>query len=195
MADNLRIVKLCQCRIKRYAHQTANGVSGWKRLFFSKSDGTAGTSLPKNECQRLLLPFFCSRRSGNLYLRPVGRRWDSPPKKEGPFFGALLSVLYLPQHFLYFLPEPQGHGSLRPGFASASTVRPVFSHTRAPGVSAQTFRLGCTPIINLFEQTAEPIPLTQFRYEYHITPDVAHPGYLLTVIGHASLAPRTCGPR
>jgi len=43
------------------------------------------------------------------------------------------------------------------------------------GVDAQTFRLGCTPIINLFEQVAEPIPLTQTRYQYNIVPDVAHP--------------------
>lgn len=30
-------------------------------------------------------------------------------------------------------------------------------------------------MINLFEQTAEPIPLTQARYEYRLTPDVAFP--------------------
>jgi len=43
------------------------------------------------------------------------------------------------------------------------------------GINAETFRLGCTPIINLFEQTAEPIPLTHARAEYRITPDVANP--------------------
>ncbi len=43
------------------------------------------------------------------------------------------------------------------------------------GVSAATFRLGCTPVVNLFEQTAEPIPLTQARHEYRIVPDVATP--------------------
>jgi len=42
-------------------------------------------------------------------------------------------------------------------------------------VEAQTFRLGCTPVINLFEQTAEPINVTQLRYEYRIVPDVARP--------------------
>jgi type VI secretion system protein ImpG len=43
------------------------------------------------------------------------------------------------------------------------------------GVDVQTFRLGCTPVINLYDQVAEPIPLTHTRYEYRITPDVAHP--------------------
>jgi type VI secretion system protein ImpG len=42
-------------------------------------------------------------------------------------------------------------------------------------VDAQTFRLGCAPVINLFEQTAEPIDVTQQRYEYRIVPDVARP--------------------
>jgi type VI secretion system protein ImpG len=42
-------------------------------------------------------------------------------------------------------------------------------------VDAHTFRLGCTPMVNLFEQTAEPIPLTQARYEYRVVPEVAHP--------------------
>jgi type VI secretion system protein ImpG len=43
------------------------------------------------------------------------------------------------------------------------------------GVDANTFRLGCTPVINLFEQTAEPIALNQTRHEYRVVPNVAHP--------------------
>jgi type VI secretion system protein ImpG len=39
-------------------------------------------------------------------------------------------------------------------------------------VDAQTLRLGCTPIANLFEKVAEPIRLTQQRYEYRVNPDV-----------------------
>jgi type VI secretion system protein ImpG len=42
-------------------------------------------------------------------------------------------------------------------------------------IRADTFLLGCTPVINLFAQTAEPIRLTQARFEYEIVPDVAHP--------------------
>ena len=38
-------------------------------------------------------------------------------------------------------------------------------------VDAKTMRLGCTPIINLFTQTAEPILLDQTRYEYPVVPD------------------------
>lgn len=39
-------------------------------------------------------------------------------------------------------------------------------------VDAKTLRLNCTPIINLFNQTAEPILLTQNKTEYTIVPDV-----------------------
>lgn len=39
------------------------------------------------------------------------------------------------------------------------------------GVSADTIRLGCTPIVNLFPRTSEPILLTQRRHEYLVVPD------------------------
>ena len=40
------------------------------------------------------------------------------------------------------------------------------------GINARTFRLGCTPVVNLFEQVAEPILLTQRVTEYAVVPDV-----------------------
>lgn len=39
------------------------------------------------------------------------------------------------------------------------------------GLSENTFRLGCAPVVNLFNQTAEPIQLDQKRYEYRVVPD------------------------
>lgn len=42
-------------------------------------------------------------------------------------------------------------------------------------IEASTFRLGCTPIINLFEQVAEPIPVTQLKHEYRVVPNVGAP--------------------
>ncbi|MCX2800273.1 type VI secretion system baseplate subunit TssF [Microbulbifer thermotolerans] len=33
------------------------------------------------------------------------------------------------------------------------------------------FVLGCTPVVNLFPQTADPIPLTHAQYNYHVVPD------------------------
>jgi len=39
------------------------------------------------------------------------------------------------------------------------------------GVSASTFRLGCTPIVNLFTKASEPILLNQRKQEYLVVPD------------------------
>ena len=39
-------------------------------------------------------------------------------------------------------------------------------------ISEDTFLLGCSPIINLFSRTSDPIYLSQQKYEYHVIPDV-----------------------
>ncbi len=44
---------------------------------------------------------------------------------------------------------------------------------KAP-VTTDTFKLGCSPIINVFSQTADPIFLSQQKYEYQVFPDVHH---------------------
>ncbi|MFN7993066.1 MAG: type VI secretion system baseplate subunit TssF [Bryobacteraceae bacterium] len=43
------------------------------------------------------------------------------------------------------------------------------------GISSATFRLGCSPVVNLFSQTAEPILLDQQKYEYPVIPDARRP--------------------
>lgn len=42
----------------------------------------------------------------------------------------------------------------------------------ANNVSASNFRLGCTPIVNLFTQAADPITVSGQQSEYHVAPDV-----------------------
>lgn len=42
----------------------------------------------------------------------------------------------------------------------------------APVISARNFRLGCTPIINLFPKTTEPIRLDHFQLEYRLIADI-----------------------
>jgi type VI secretion system protein ImpG len=59
-------------------------------------------------------------------------------------------------------------------FIFSRFARPERQQALEVGVSARTMRLGCTPVINLYEQTAEPILLTQAQHEYRIIPDVRH---------------------
>jgi len=42
-------------------------------------------------------------------------------------------------------------------------------------INASTFALYCTPVINLFQQVAEPISLDHTQHEYLIMPDSRHP--------------------
>ncbi|MES3036202.1 MAG: type VI secretion system baseplate subunit TssF [Gemmatimonadota bacterium] len=44
----------------------------------------------------------------------------------------------------------------------------------AAGVTRDTVRLGCTPVVNLYEHVAEPILLTHRRDEYQLIPDAQH---------------------
>jgi type VI secretion system protein ImpG len=45
-------------------------------------------------------------------------------------------------------------------------------------ITEKTFRLGCTPIVNLFPHTAEPILLEHTRFEYPVAPDFRRPNAL-----------------
>jgi len=61
------------------------------------------------------------------------------------------------------------------------------------GVSPRVFRLGCTPIVNLFPKTAEPILIDQRRYEYPVVPDARRPNAteVFSVDDVASIDPAT----
>lgn len=60
-------------------------------------------------------------------------------------------------------------------FLVAPFERPERRHALESGVTAETFRLGCTPVANLFPQTSEPTSLTQRSFEYRIVPDAHRP--------------------
>lgn len=62
----------------------------------------------------------------------------------------------------------------------ADKVEVVFFLNRAEenleqGVTARTFQLGCTPIINLFEKSAEPLAVTQKTTQYRVVPSRTWP--------------------
>ncbi len=83
----------------------------------------------------------------------------------------------LPEKFLFF--DLDGMEALEEGFATDADIVFLFSRFERPerqqvlelGVNERTFRLSCTPVINLFHQTAEPILLSQARATYAVVPD------------------------
>jgi type VI secretion system protein ImpG len=118
-------------------------------------------------------------------LRPVG--FDQAdallPYPENVFPGYRLLTEYFayPAKFLYV--DVMGWDAVRARIGAVKNVEVVIfldrSHPRLEQLlDAGMMRPGCTPVANLFEWTAEPIPLTHTRPEYRIVPEVGHPvGY------------------
>ncbi len=114
-------------------------------------------------------------------IRPVGFGRDEGmiPYPARSFVGYRLLTEYFtfPEKFLFFdltglsAKTLAGAGNKLEAFVYLDRTSGDLEH----GVSASTFALGCTPIINLFTQRAEPIPLTRTVSEYQIHPDRRRP--------------------
>src|SRR5262249_23877552 len=114
-------------------------------------------------------------------LRPVGLERDEGllPYTARSFVGyRLLTELFaFAPKFLFADLAGLGDGAL----SRAGNQLEVFIYLNREtpdleqNVSADTFRLGCTPVVNLYPQRAEPIPLTQTDYEHRVVPDVRRP--------------------
>src|SRR5215469_6939939 len=119
---------------------------------------------------------------GPRALQPIGfsREESLLPYSQRSFEGYRLLQEYFsfPEKFLFFaLTGLADIVSLNPTneleflFYFSRFEQPERAQALETGVSAATLRLGCTPIVNLFEQTAEPILVSQTRHEYRIVPD------------------------
>jgi type VI secretion system protein ImpG len=113
-------------------------------------------------------------------LRPVGFERDEGmfPYRERSFMGYRLLQEYFtfPDKFL-FLELCDLDRAARAGFGDSITVSIYLNRefSLEKGLQAQTFRLNCTPIVNLFRQIAEPISLSYRQTEYRVVPDVHLP--------------------
>jgi type VI secretion system protein ImpG len=113
-------------------------------------------------------------------VRPVGFSADEgmlpyPPRS---FLGYRLLQEYFAfaEKFLFF-DVGELDRAAKAGFESGLEILIFlkrFPRLEQP-INAGTFRLGCTPIINLFEQIAEPIRLNQVQTEYQVIPDIRRP--------------------
>ena len=96
------------------------------------------------------------------------------PRQSFPGYRLLAELFAFPSKFLFV--DLKGFGAAaRAGFGrrfEALVYLDRGGETQEQGVNTETFRLGCTPVVNLFDQTAEPIPLTETRSEYRVVPDV-----------------------
>lgn len=85
----------------------------------------------------------------------------------------------LPEKFLFFDVAGLDLSRFKSAVDLVFTIKPFGRPERLARleqtVGAETFRLHCTPIVNLFQQLAEPIQINQERYEYTVVPDVRRP--------------------
>ncbi len=116
-------------------------------------------------------------------LRPVGFEEDESllPYPRRSFAGYRLLQEYFAFPEKFFFVEITGLAAMREhSFKDRAEILFLISRFERPdrherlttGISAQTMRLGCAPIVNLFAQTAEPILVDQRRHEYPVIPDV-----------------------
>lgn len=118
-------------------------------------------------------------------ILPVGFGLDEGivpyPNNVFPGYRLLTEYFAYPPKFLYF--DLAGWEQVRAAIGPTKTIDVAIflnrSHPRLEQlIDPNMLRLGCTPAANLFEHTAEPIPLTHTKPEYRVVPDVAHPsGY------------------
>jgi type VI secretion system protein ImpG len=117
-------------------------------------------------------------------LRPVGFDEDEGLLDYGPrsFLGYRLLQEYftLPEKFLFFdlvglEPAARLGAEMEIAIPIAEFQRPERLARLAEVVSADTFRLHCTPIVNLFRQPGEPIRLSHEKFEYQVIADVRRP--------------------
>ncbi len=119
-------------------------------------------------------------------LHPVGFTEDESllPHPQRSFLGHRLLMEYFSFPEKYLFVDVSGLEAVwAAGFRNA--VEFIFLISEVEGdarrqrleleLTKKTFRLGCTPIVNLFPQTAEPIQLSQRKFEYPVTPDLRRP--------------------
>jgi type VI secretion system protein ImpG len=113
-------------------------------------------------------------------LRPVGFDRDESllpyPPRSFVGYRLLTEFFAFPQKFL-FVDVDVPAAALARGENQLELF--VYLNRQAadlePNITADTFELGCTPMVNLFSQMAEPIRLNQQEPEYRVIPDQQRP--------------------
>jgi type VI secretion system protein ImpG len=145
------------------------------RLYELIFNNTVGVAVTRSEAPVGTVPL------GREVLRAVGfdREEGLLPYPARSFLGYRLLTEYFafPQKYLFFDLNLAGIeaipqlGNLIVVYIYLNRVIPDLGRS----ISADTFQLGCTPIVNLFPQRADPIPLTHTAFEYRVVPDRRRP--------------------
>ncbi|HEY0137473.1 MAG TPA: type VI secretion system baseplate subunit TssF, partial [Nannocystis sp.] len=169
-------------RLRLYVHHAAPAQAATLMQWFCRH--CTGLALLDGEAEHARLPATA--------IDPIGLRGDPPiypwPDTAPPAHRLLLERFTLPEraHFLDIV----GLHAVAP---QATELTLVFSFDRPPPLPAQldpgTFRLHCTPAVNLFDTTAAAIHHTPLTREHLLRPDDLDPRHtevhaVTRVLGH-----------
>ena len=115
-------------------------------------------------------------------LQPVGFKEEEAilpyPKRSFVGYRLLQEYFTFPKKFFFF--DLIGLDDVwKQGFTEQAEILFLLSRFELPdrqrsielGLSEKTVRLGCTPVVNLFSQPADPISLSHRRFQYPVVPD------------------------
>ena len=138
-----------------------------------------------NECQQIVItttetdvnPIF----AGKHLLKPVGfaEHEGLLPYPATSLLGyrLLTEFFVFPEKFLFI--DLDGLDKYIPAHTTSELNIYIYLNQSnielEHNINAQTFMLGCTPVINLFEHKADPIKIDHTREEYQIVPDIRRP--------------------
>lgn len=160
------------------------------RLYLSGEGNVTNTlyELLLNNCMAITVRDPERPASPSITLLPSALRPMGFTEEEGviPYGGrSFLGYRLLQEYFTFpekfFFVELNGLEKLKGSefgsraeiiFAISRFERPERHQNLGVNVNSRTLRLGCTPIVNLFSQAAEPIPVDHTKFEYRVVPDV-----------------------
>ncbi|MDH5179160.1 MAG: type VI secretion system baseplate subunit TssF, partial [Gammaproteobacteria bacterium] len=141
-----------------------------------------------NECHTVVMSLSESDRNpvflGNDTIQPVGFKHDEGllPYPPSSFLGYRLLTEYFvfPEKFMFI--DITGLAERIPDHAANELDLYIYLNSSdvelEHNISAETFELGCTPVVNLFKHDADPIKLDHAHSEYQVIPDSRRPvGY------------------
>jgi type VI secretion system protein ImpG len=98
------------------------------------------------------------------------------PTNALPGYRLLQEYFNFPKKFMFFDVRNLNRRRCASGGPATDTLDILFVlddlPRPKPRINAQNFRLGCTPIANLFHKTTEPIRLDHLQLEYRLIPDI-----------------------
>jgi type VI secretion system protein ImpG len=185
-------VAVCRLELACEADVRFDSLDGLQSLrFYLTGDGSTAHTLYEllfNNCTEILIrdPEDSQKkpplRLPPEALRPMGFKDDEAilpyPRRSFTGYRVLQEYFAFPEKF--FFVELSGLKQLAAeGFGSRAEILFVISRFERndrqqaleQDVNAKSFRLNCSPIVNLFPHSAEGIHVDQTRYEYPVVPD------------------------